>query len=52
MGHHEHISLEKRSNPVGEQGKDALRVTFDRKLKLEFLGTKVTCDADAGECYG
>jgi hypothetical protein len=30
---------------VGDQRKDALRVTFDQKVKLEFHGTKVTSDA-------
>jgi len=30
---------------MGEAGKDALRVNFDRKLKLEFHGVKVTSDA-------
>jgi hypothetical protein len=30
---------------VGERRKDALRVTFDRTVKLEFHGTKVTSDA-------
>ena len=30
---------------MGESKKDALRVNFDRKLKLEFHGTKVTSDA-------
>jgi len=30
---------------MGERGKDALRVNFDQKLKLEFHGTKVTSDA-------
>ena len=30
---------------MGEQRKDALRVTFDRKVKLEFHGTKVTSNA-------
>ena len=29
---------------MGERRKDALRVTFDRKVKLEFHGTKVTSD--------
>jgi len=29
---------------MGENRKDALRVNFDRKLKLEFHGTKVTRD--------
>ena len=32
-------------NPVGEACKDALRLSFDRKLKLEFHGTKITSDA-------
>ncbi len=30
---------------MGEACKDALRVNFDRKLKLEFHGVKVTSDA-------
>jgi len=30
---------------MGEARKDALRLAFDRKLKLEFHGTKVTSDA-------
>ncbi len=30
---------------MGETKKDALRVNFDRKLKLEFHGAKVTSDA-------
>ena len=30
---------------MGDRRRDALRVTFDRKLKLEFHGTKVTSDA-------
>jgi len=30
---------------MGERQKDALRVNFDRKLKLEFHGVKVTSDA-------
>jgi len=32
-------------NPIGEACKDALRVNFDRKLKLEFNETKVTSNA-------
>ena len=32
-------------NPMGESKKDALRLDFDRKLKVEFHGTKVTSDA-------
>jgi hypothetical protein len=32
-------------NPMGETSKDALRVNFDHKLRLEFHGTKVTSDA-------
>ena len=30
---------------MGERSKDALRLDFDRKLKIEFHGTKVTSDA-------
>ena len=30
---------------MGERKRDALRVNFDRKLKLEFHGVKVTSDA-------
>ena len=30
---------------MGEDRMDALRVNFDRNLKLEFHGTKVTSDA-------
>jgi hypothetical protein len=29
---------------MGESRKDALRADFDKKLKLEFHGTKVTND--------
>jgi hypothetical protein len=30
---------------MGERGKDALKVDFDRNSRLEFHGTKVTSDA-------
>ena len=32
-------------NLMGERRKDALMLDFDRKLKVEFHGTKVTSDA-------
>ena len=35
----------KQENLMGEGCKDALRLNFDRKLKLEFHGTKVASDA-------
>jgi len=35
----------KKENLMGESKKDALRVNFDKKLKLEFHGVKVTSDA-------
>ncbi len=31
---------------MGERCKDALRLDFDRRLKLEFHGTKIASDAD------
>jgi hypothetical protein len=34
-----------QGNPMGEACKDALRFDFDRRMKLEFHGTKVTSDA-------
>ena len=34
-----------RVNPMGETKKSALRVYFDRSLKLEFHGSKVMSDA-------
>ena len=39
------IVIEMLENPMGERKKRALRVKFDRKLKLEFHGTKITSDA-------
>jgi hypothetical protein len=30
---------------MGERSKDAYRLDFDRKLKVEFHGTNVTSDA-------
>jgi len=33
------------AHPTGESESDALRLDFDRRLKLEFHGTSVTSDA-------
>jgi len=38
-------NLRKTDNPMGAGKKQALRVTFDSRLKLEFHGSKVTSDA-------
>jgi hypothetical protein len=32
-------------NPIGEACKDALRLDIDRRVKVEFHGTKVTSNA-------
>jgi hypothetical protein len=39
------LKQRKTENPMGADKKQALRVTFDRRLKLEFHGSKVTSDA-------
>jgi hypothetical protein len=39
------LKQRKTENPMGAGKKQALRVTFDRRLKLEFQGSKVTSDA-------
>jgi hypothetical protein len=39
------FSYQKKDNLMGERRKDALRVTFARRVKLKFHGTKVTSDA-------
>jgi hypothetical protein len=33
------------ANPTGEAGDRPLRLDFDRRVKLEFHGSRITCDA-------
>ena len=35
---------------MGEAHKNTLKLDFDRRLKLEFHGTKVTSDAGVQQC--
>jgi hypothetical protein len=39
------LNRRKSENPMGAREKQALRVSFDTRLKLEFHGAKVTSDA-------
>ena len=34
-----------RENPAGEGNKTGLKLLFDRRLRLEFRGVKITTDA-------
>jgi hypothetical protein len=43
--HYHHRDRPNLPHPVGEPRKASLRVNFDRRLKLEFHGSKITSDA-------
>src|SRR5262245_35521732 len=43
-GYHDCLPRRQR-NPMGDSQNDALRVDFDRQIKLEFHGSTVTSDA-------
>ncbi len=45
QGHSAKSCQADRGNPMGDAKKDDLRVGFDRRLKLNFLGSQVTTDA-------
>ena len=38
------FARDERNNPMGNAGKDALRVNLGRELKREFPGSKLTSD--------
>src|SRR5262249_26674738 len=41
----DHFLQKRQRNPMGDSQNEALRVDFDRKIKLEFHGSAVTSDA-------